>query len=200
MSLPSPLELSALGASLLVLAGLAIFLLHALRIAIILGIAGAFVLSCAGVAHGYKQQGADEIQVKWDADKKERMDHLAQVIVDRTNAGAAIEQAARDQRIAADTKFNDLQARHVALEGKLRAVTVDNDLLSGLLDTVRTANASAPGVSGQPQGPSTGTAAGALCTADQLDAWFQQVAKQYNAALNYGDQCVKYYESQRRIN
>lgn len=200
MNLPSPLELSTLAVSCAILAGLAIFLLHTVRIAVILGAVAGILFICAGVAHGYKQQGVDEVQVKWDADKKARMDHLAQVVVERTNEGNKLEQAARDQRVASDARFADLQNRHLALGGKLRAVSIDNDFLGGLLDTVRTANAAATGVPSQSQGAATGAVTGTLCTAESLDQWFQKVAKKYNAALEYGDQCIKYYESQRKIN
>jgi len=199
MNLPSPLEISALAAGCAALAALAIFLLHSVRIAVILGMAAGVLFLCAGVAHGYKEQGSDEVQAKWDADKKARMEHLAQVIVERQNDSQAAEQSARDQRLAGDAKFAELASRHAAQSGRLRDLSLDNDLLSSLLDTVHTANSTASTVPGQPQAaPASPTARPA--TGQGLDEWFQVVAKQYNDALLYGDKCVDFYERQRRIN
>jgi hypothetical protein len=55
--------MSALGAGLLVAAGLVVFFLHIIKLALILGAAGFVLLLCAGVALGYENMG----EVKRDA-------------------------------------------------------------------------------------------------------------------------------------
>ncbi len=64
--LPTPLELSAAGAALMVAAALVGWFLHLVRIALYLAAAGMVLLFAASVAYGYKKQGIDEIQPKLD--------------------------------------------------------------------------------------------------------------------------------------
>lgn len=60
MTLPSPAELTALGTAFAVGAGLVVWLMHDVQLALYLGFAAGTCFLSAGVAHSYKQQGVDD--------------------------------------------------------------------------------------------------------------------------------------------
>lgn len=90
MTLPSPLELSALGTAFAVAAGLIAWLLHDIKLALYVGVAAGACFLAAGVAHTYKQQGVDE-QLASDKPVMERATAQLKADTDSFNQIAQLE-------------------------------------------------------------------------------------------------------------
>lgn len=198
MSLPTPLEMSSIGTGLLVLSGLGLWLMPSMiKLELLVAGIGVLLLTSAGVAYGYERMGAEKVQVLWDADKKSRQEHLAEVIVERENATNELEQKAREQRVVSDQRYADLKTRHDALAAKLDAVNVAGVVLDSLRDTVDTANAAMAGLTATTSGA---TAASAPATGSAVDGWFQVVAQRYTACVQRVADVTAEYDKQRTIN
>lgn len=79
MILPTPLAITAAGTGLIVGAGLVFFFLKQIKLALIMGIAGGFLLACAGVAYGYVAQGKAEVRAELQPQLDAKIAQLAQI-------------------------------------------------------------------------------------------------------------------------
>ena len=120
MTLPSPVELTALGTTAAVGAGLVVWLLHDVRLALYLGLAAGALFLAAGVAHTYKQQGVDEqapviAKLKADLATQTQLSAQAQADVTRIRAAYSQQDAAiaklRDDEAAAKSQAQQAIAR-----------------------------------------------------------------------------------------
>lgn len=113
MILPSPLAISALGTTLIVGGALGAFFLKQVRLGVIAGLVGAFLLACAGVAYGYEAMGEAKIRPQLDAAN-------ARIANDEARAESFRQDAVVAQTVT-DAALKAKNARITALDKQLRA-------------------------------------------------------------------------------
>jgi hypothetical protein len=151
--LPEPWVLASIGAGLFVAAGLAAWLLGAIRLAIYLGAAGLICATAAGTAHEYEARGSAKVQALWDADKAVRIQRTTEITL-------ALSAKLMEAKDAASRLEGQLRDRFATLEGRASGVAtrggigVGDDVARLLDDTSRAANSARPDA-----GTKAGTAA-----------------------------------------
>lgn len=127
MFLPTPLEMTALGTTALIGAGLVMWLLHSVRFAAILFAISMMLFGAAAVANGYEAIGEAKIQPKLDAANQRIANDDARAESFRQDAlvaaaNAAAQVKAKNVELAKIT--NTLQGRIDALQKQVTAAPV----------------------------------------------------------------------------
>ena len=182
MILPSPLALTALGTTLIVGAGLIFwFIKPMIKIALVMGLVGGFLLACAGVAYGYEEMGKAKIQPQLDAALSRIANDEARAESFRQDAVVAANNAADVVRKKNDElkKLKDkLQGRIDALEKQVTAAPV-GAAAGQLLDHVIAENNSASFGPGADAEALAAAASAVDTTVAQWIQWGGEVANLY---------------------
>lgn len=182
MTLPTPVELTAFATAAAIGAGLVVWLLKDLTLAMYLGIASAALFLAAGVAHTYKQQGVDEQtaidapiikQLKTDLDTEKAnvatlegaLAEQSKAINDLHLAALAAQAAAAKATAAADAANRRESAARAAAQAiatgppspsKGEACEKADDVLRGLAAVLLRNDAGSGSASGDPESPGAG--------------------------------------------
>ena len=118
--------------------GLPIGLLVRIGITIALAVAVAYATHM--VLEHFRQEGRNEIQAKWDADKAERIKRTTEIVLDYVAKEAAADDAAQKRRALLDADFAPLESRlaRISPNGVLHFSSASARLLD---DASRAANA-----------------------------------------------------------
>lgn len=133
-------------------------------------------------AAGGWHQGSVHIQGLWDKDKLARMEHLAQIVVENTDASNKADADARLLAGKTATDFAALEGRTLQLRSRLAAINIDAVVADRVRDAIRTANAEAPPAGGvSPNPPAAAPTTGGGTTGLALAGWSKEVGKLYRA-------------------
>lgn len=117
MVLPTPLELAALGAGLLIAGGLVVWFLHMFELGVIVCVAGVAVLGAASVAGEYETMGENKIKPQLVALQAKVDEAEARAQKFFADAQAAVKRANE----AALARNRAIDAMKVAVQEKIRA-------------------------------------------------------------------------------
>jgi hypothetical protein len=189
--LPEPWVMAALGASLFVAAGLIVWLLRAFQLAIYVALAGAAMLLCSAVAHEYEARGSAEVQVKWDADKAERIRRTTELTLELSGKLMAAMDAAKKAEATKDATFSALQQRATGVASG-PGVQLDNELARLLIESASAANSARPD-SGTKAGadpvPDSAATAGGIYDERELAVYFVGSTAAYADAYGLWKTC-----------
>jgi hypothetical protein len=150
MTLPTPLELSAAGTGLAVLAGLVVWLLKDLKLALYLGLAAGACYLASGVALTYKRQGIDA-QKADDAPIIQAANDRAATAAKAKDTALADLANLRNAYAAQDHGLAELQTQADAATARANAAVAGKDAAVSKYETARLAFAVAMSTPSKPE-------------------------------------------------